>query len=105
MVALHLLSSGPMPAEISPRGQSTGFNSGESRCNPVAYILALPVSALPQTSETKSTDIRSNPNTRHVNDSVQIQRRCASTAAYTMMGFGPQRQFQSATPADHDRFT
>ncbi|KAJ6523726.1 hypothetical protein B0H19DRAFT_1085581 [Mycena capillaripes] len=25
--------------EISPRGQSTGFNSGESHCNPVAYIL------------------------------------------------------------------
>ncbi|KAJ6530134.1 hypothetical protein B0H19DRAFT_1273803 [Mycena capillaripes] len=33
----------PDYAEISPRGQSTGFNSGESRCNPVAYILiALP---------------------------------------------------------------
>ncbi|KAJ6630367.1 hypothetical protein B0H10DRAFT_1939131 [Mycena sp. CBHHK59/15] len=48
----------------------------------VAHTTALPVPTLPQTSETKSTDMRSNPD-----------GRCVSTTAYTMMGFGPQRQF------------
>ncbi|KAJ6549912.1 hypothetical protein B0H19DRAFT_1073818 [Mycena capillaripes] len=40
LLSLFALSAACRTPPQLLRGQSTGFNSGESRCNPVAYILS-----------------------------------------------------------------
>ncbi|KAJ6608722.1 hypothetical protein B0H10DRAFT_2194199 [Mycena sp. CBHHK59/15] len=93
-------------------------NDGELRCNPVVYMLetlnsngevahttALPVPTLPQTSETKSTDMRSNPDGVH--------EPWANVATEMRLNDGlhddgirpPTAVLRSTMPANRDRFT